>query len=229
MSQVKTKPRDASRDALREAIDKRHAAFKAVDAARVAEHAARECTYKAQHVVDELRAKAEEPRSADDVVAAITSGVDADILELQHPAEDIAKEIEAADEKVRAWRNAADGAEQAIPVREAACARAEVDVKNAANVVITGSLDIDKLLEGARIGSDWLRDRRAVLLHLSSILERESPDRAAINDFLAIPFLFGEVDPNQSWRRNGAVKVFADAHAALCRDAEAPITLEITP
>jgi hypothetical protein len=145
MAQVKPTARNSSRDALREALAQRDAAVRAVDAAMTAEHMAREHGFAAQHAADELRRRQAEAPESSDAVAAIMGGVD-DVLALERPRAEMLAEFEAADEKVRAWRNAADGAEQAIPVREAACARAEVAVRDAANAVITGSLDIDKLL-----------------------------------------------------------------------------------
>jgi hypothetical protein len=206
------------RERLAEAINDRDAARQAVVDARYAEDKAREHTYAAEHEADELRKRAEAPESGDDAVAAITRG---DVLELARPAAEARAAIEAAEQRIAAWRHAADLAESAVPIRQDALERGEKRVEECARAVVVESIDIDKMLAETKEAADWLVGQRALLLHLMSILPRESPDRAAVSDYLASPWLAGEYD--DKWRKNPSIKPYAQAFEQLLRDPETPL------
>ena len=213
---------ETPRDLLKAAIAERERARKALDDARVAEKKAREHYFEAQRHAADLRREAETHEDGDDVIAAICSG-EGHVLELQRPRAEALKEIEIADEKARAWKSAADGAEQAVPVREAAAARAADHVKQCANAALAAAVGVDKLLEEAEQAARTILGLRAKLLFVCTILPRDSAQRAAVSDFLARAWLQDEY--SEAWKKNPSVKALADAVAALQHDAEAAIDL----
>lgn len=214
---------DQPRAKLASAIQECEQARQAVLDTREAEARARELCYAAQHHADHLRGEVDKAKSADDkIVAAIAGGVD-DILALERPATEIHEAIALADQKAAAWRRAANLAEQAIPVREKALAEADTHVKQCASAVLASEIDIEKLLEDALVAADWLVNRRAVLLHLASILPRDDGRRAAIDAFLGRAWLMPEIDG--TFANNPALIPYAQALAALLADASAPIDI----
>jgi hypothetical protein len=220
VAKVEPPVNDTARGQLAQAIRERERARAAVDDARAAEHAARIASFEAKRHADTLRAEVDKPKSDGDVIAAISGGVD-DVIALERPATEIRAAIALADQKAAAWRNAADQAEQAIPVRERALAEAEDRVKQCAVAVLASVLDVTTMLKDARDAADWIVNQRAGFLYLMSILP-DGPIHQALADFMRRAWLIGEFD--EAWRRNPSIKPFADALARLKADAEAEIS-----
>lgn len=213
---------DQPRAQLAEAIAEAAKARQTLNDTRDAEQKARESSFEARSHTDRLRAEVDKARSAaDQIVAAICSG-EADVLALSRPADEIHEAIALADQKAAAWKRAADQAEQAIPVRQRALAEAERNVDREASAVLAASLDIGAMLKDAELAAAWIVARRSVFLHLASVLP-PGDDTAAINAFLARPWLMPEIDGG--WRKHEAIKPFADALARLKVDAEARIDI----
>jgi hypothetical protein len=210
------------RKALASAINERDAAARALDDAKAASERARDALYAAEDRAADLRKEAAEAdRSPDEVVAALSSGGDIDILSIERPRAESLAQIEVADEKVSAWRRAVDLAEGAVPVRERAVDIAEGKVKQRAAEVFATQIDVPKMLAEAQVGADWIVARRAVLMHLRLILP-DGEDERAIEHFLSRPWLLDE-HSGDGWKRNPAIAPLREAFERLQVDAEAVI------
>ena len=219
-----TTPKSDARSMLASAITEASLARAALDDTREAEQKARESSYLAQRHADRLRAEVDKVELADDQIVAAIAGGDDDVLALSRPATEIHEAITLADQKAAAWRRAANGAEQAIPVRERALAEAERKVEECARAVLAASLDVAGMLKDAEDAAAWLVSQRATFLHLLSILP-PGPDHDHVAHFLSRPWLIGEID--ESWKRNPALKPYAAALERLRHDAGAKI--EVAP
>jgi hypothetical protein len=148
-------------------------------------------------------------------------GVD-DVLALDKPAAEVRRQIEAAEQKAWAWRDAANQAEEAIPIREAALERAEGKVAACAKAVLAGSINVDELLAEAKGAADWLVGQRALFLYLMTILP-PGREHDALAAFMSRPWL--EAEFSGGWRKNAAIAPYADALAKLRSDAEAAVDI----
>jgi hypothetical protein len=211
-----------ARLALATAIDERDAAVRALDDASGAAEKAREAYYSAEDRAADLRKfAAEAEKSPDEVVAALSSGGDIDILNIERPRAELLAQIEVADEKVSAWRRALDLAEGAVPVRERAVDWAERKVKQRAAEVFATQIDVPKLLAEAEQAAQMIVGLRVRLMFVRSLIPSESPEHAAVDHFLSRPWLLHEY--SDTWKCNSAIAPYRAAFEALLRDSEAKI------
>ena len=216
-------PKDDARQALAQAIHERDKAIKAVDDARTAERLAREKSFDARRVADQLRDKTIAPIDHDEILLAVAGGEVDDVLALARTDDAARREIELADERARAWKTAADHAEAAIEARQRAADEAEKILRERAASALEQSLDLPRMLAEAREAADWLVARRSVFLFLMETLPRKSEDRAALAEFMARPWL--EAELSNGWMRHPALLSYRAALEALAADAGAVINI----
>lgn len=216
-------PSGDSRAALAAAIHERDKARQSLDFAVEAEKKARAQSFEARRVVDRLRAEAtERPADESAVLAAIQSDdVDA-LLALDRPRIDRDKALEQAEEMLRTWRGVADRAEMTIEARTRAADEAEKIVRKCAAAVLADELDLAGLLDEARTAADWLVGKRAMFLWACENLP-DTADVKAIREFLAAPWLLGEL--TGECRHDPSIAPFAGALRALCADPNAPVSI----
>ncbi|MGA3064666.1 MAG: hypothetical protein ABSD90_15845 [Methylocystis sp.] len=207
---------DTPRAELREAISEREQARKALDDAHAAVSRAGEAWSAAIEKREALRRQ--EPAPAPDVVESILAG---DTLALERPDEK-AREITEAEREIKRWSSMRDAAEEAVEARTRALAEAEKQVDRAARAVLAAGIDVSAMLADAQTAADWIVNRRAVFLHLMSVL-KDGPEYDQLSRFMAKTWLIGEFD--ETWKRNPSIAPYASALTALQRDAEARIDI----
>jgi hypothetical protein len=158
--------------------------------------------------------------SPDKILEILAAGAAFDISAIEIPGDNARREEAKIENDIAAWRRAHDIAEKAIPDRQRAVEIAERKIEIAARMVISSSFDIGQLISDAEEAAAAIVDRRTKLMHIRTFLE-DGESRKAIDAFLGRPWLIHEL--NGAWQNHPAIARYRDAHAALTRDAAAPL------
>ncbi|HEY8127025.1 MAG TPA: hypothetical protein VIF88_16560, partial [Methylocystis sp.] len=214
---------DGSRKALAEAIEAQRDAESQHAALVKAEQAAfdRECAAEEKLETIQRRHAAESDGGADAFVASIASGSDCSVDALEAPGKQRAAEIEAAQREIAALDHVRRQIVARVEPAEKAVAALRAKVERCAAEVLVGSVDVQKLLAEAERAAQTIVGLRVRLMFVRSLIPSESPEHAAVDHFLARPWLIDEY--SDAWKRNPAIAPYRAAFEALCRDPEAKI------
>jgi len=213
--------RTACREALAHAIDELAAAERAANDAIAAHAAAHERLWAARNRLDAIReANAAAPQEAGDAfLAAHRAGREASVAELTREDEERATVEAAAAHEIAALTKAREALEASLAHRRAAVERTRRRVDDAVRCVVATESDAPLLLRAAERAAAEIVARRSALLALAALLPA-GESRQSIDEFLARPWLMGEVDG--SCTDHDAAMAWRDFGAALAHDADTP-------
>lgn len=214
-----TPPRSAARNALAAAIDGATKARSALEECEAASLAATRKEIGAEDKLAALRESIGEPASPDGLIRALAAGT-VHIDDVAAPEDEVRANINAAEREIETWRRVRELARSQIPAREEALQKAERRVEQAAREVVSSEADLARLITETEEMQAAVVERRLALLHLASIMP-DGPDRTALCDLLARPWLREEI--TGGWQWNEATKARLAAFEALKHDANAEI------
>jgi hypothetical protein len=191
-------------------------------AAREAVDKAREIAWNAQDRLAAMKARPAEA-TADPAAAFITAmqvGRQASVADLEGPAKAREAEEDAIQGEIESLTKMRVALDAAVIERESAIIAAKGKITDAAAQVLRSEIDVARLLEEAEAATADIVGRRCELLQLQSLLPA-SDERAAIDSFIARPWLIHEHDRTHSAHQ--AAQAVTASRDALMRDADAKL------
>jgi predicted nucleic acid-binding Zn-ribbon protein len=215
--------RSPARVALATAIAEHSTAERDLRAAREAVEKARDRQWDAQHRLAALQERPAEATAnpATAFISAMQAGRDADVAELSEPKNARAAEEADIQGEIEALRKTRAALDAFIVEREGATVNAKGRVKDAVAEVLRSETDVSRLLKEASAVASDIVARRCELLQLRSLLPL-GDEKKAIDSLLARPWLIHEL--NNAYVSHPAAQAVSRAHAALMRDADAPLS-----
>jgi hypothetical protein len=212
-------PRSPAREALARAIAEATAARAALEEAHGAAIAATRKEIAAEEKLAALREKAGDAGSPDALIRALASG-HGNAFDWASPQAEARAAIAASEKEIEVWQRSREVALAEIPARQEALEKAARRVDLAAREVVCAEVNVMRLIAELEEMQKAVVDRRLLFLHIDRLLP-DGPDRAALAEFMARPWL--KEERSGSWEFSEVAKARRAAFDALKANPDAEL------